>query len=69
MYTDRVMSIFCFHKFWGTIVVFIVFIILYIQVNFVFRVIGSLQNSEAFSKAYNCPVGSFMNPEKKCRIW
>ncbi|XP_057304506.1 endothelin-converting enzyme homolog [Hydractinia symbiolongicarpus] len=34
-----------------------------------FRVIGTLQNSEDFSKAYKCPVASPMNPVKKCRIW
>ncbi|XP_017772968.1 PREDICTED: neprilysin-11 [Nicrophorus vespilloides] len=35
-----------------------------------FRVLGTLQNSEDFSKAFNCPVGSNMNPERsRCRIW
>ncbi|XP_076819952.1 phosphate-regulating neutral endopeptidase PHEX-like [Clavelina lepadiformis] len=34
-----------------------------------FRVIGSLQNFDKFSKAFDCPVGSFMNPRHKCVIW
>ncbi|XP_039303855.1 endothelin-converting enzyme 1 [Solenopsis invicta] len=33
------------------------------------RVIGSVSNSQDFAKAYNCPVGSAMNPERKCNIW
>ncbi|CAG5129624.1 unnamed protein product [Candidula unifasciata] len=34
-----------------------------------FRLIGPLQNSEDFAKAYNCPRGSYMNPDKKCSMW
>uniref|UniRef100_A0A1I8P1P7 Peptidase M13 C-terminal domain-containing protein n=1 Tax=Stomoxys calcitrans TaxID=35570 RepID=A0A1I8P1P7_STOCA len=33
------------------------------------RVIGPLSNFEAFSKAYQCPLGSGMNPQKKCKIY
>ena len=33
------------------------------------RVIGPLQNSPEFSSVFQCPLGSFMNPSKKCRFW
>ncbi|CAL8339969.1 unnamed protein product [Merluccius merluccius] len=34
-----------------------------------YRVLGSLQNFEAFSEAFQCEKGSHMNPEMKCRVW
>lgn len=33
------------------------------------RLHGVLKNSNEFSKAWKCPVGSNMNPAKKCRLW
>ena len=33
-----------------------------------FRVNGPLSNSVEFSKDFNCPVGSRMNPVNKCRF-
>ncbi|XP_035190421.1 neprilysin [Oxyura jamaicensis] len=34
-----------------------------------FRVIGSLQNSPEFSKAFSCTTKNYMDPAKKCRVW
>ena len=34
-----------------------------------FRVNGPLSNSAEFSKDFNCPVGSRMNPVNKCGLW
>lgn len=34
-----------------------------------FRVIGSLQNFEKFSEAYQCKASDAMNPASKCHVW
>ncbi|XP_066526827.1 membrane metallo-endopeptidase-like 1 isoform X2 [Hoplias malabaricus] len=34
-----------------------------------YRVLGSLQNFNAFSEAFHCKPGSPMNPPVKCRVW
>jgi neprilysin len=34
-----------------------------------FRVLGPLHNMVEFSKSFNCPLGSNMNPAKKCAVW
>ncbi|XP_023343178.1 neprilysin-2 isoform X2 [Eurytemora carolleeae] len=34
-----------------------------------FRVLGPFSNQKEFSKDWNCPLGSAMNPEKKCSVW
>jgi len=33
------------------------------------RVLGPLSNSWDFARAYNCPLGSHMNPRNKCSVW
>lgn len=35
----------------------------------VFRVIGVLSNLYEFSRAYNCPPGSLLNPPQRCAVW
>lgn len=34
-----------------------------------FRIIGTLQNSPEFSEAYHCQRNTYMNPNRKCRVW
>eukprot|EP00742_Colponemidia_sp_Colp-10_P002369 GILJ01002525.1.p1 GENE.GILJ01002525.1~~GILJ01002525.1.p1 ORF type:complete len:717 (+),score=121.95 GILJ01002525.1:68-2218(+) len=34
-----------------------------------YRVNGPLSNFDAFASAFKCPVGSNMNPSKKCSVW
>ena len=33
------------------------------------RVVLPLANFAEFAKAYNCPIGSNMNPKDKCIVW
>lgn len=34
-----------------------------------YRANGVLQNSPTFAEVFQCPVGSPMNPAKKCQLW
>lgn len=34
-----------------------------------YRVIGTLQNLDAFSEAFKCKANSYMNPPHKCSVW
>ncbi len=34
-----------------------------------YRINVPLSNFEPFSAAFQCPLGSKMNPKKKCRLW
>ncbi|XP_077106552.1 membrane metallo-endopeptidase-like 1 isoform X1 [Ranitomeya variabilis] len=36
---------------------------------FKYRVMGSLQNFEAFSEEFNCKKGTTMHPVERCRVW
>ncbi|XP_026317208.1 endothelin-converting enzyme homolog isoform X2 [Hyposmocoma kahamanoa] len=34
-----------------------------------YRVIGPISNLKEFSKEFKCPLGSKMNPDRKCEVW
>ncbi|KAK0074237.1 hypothetical protein PV326_012608, partial [Microctonus aethiopoides] len=33
-----------------------------------YRILGTFSNIPEFSDDFNCPLGSLMNPEKKCKV-
>lgn len=33
------------------------------------RVLGTLQNFPQFAETFKCKNGSYMSPEKRCRVW
>uniref|UniRef100_A0A674NBZ2 Neprilysin n=1 Tax=Takifugu rubripes TaxID=31033 RepID=A0A674NBZ2_TAKRU len=35
----------------------------------IFRVLGTLQNFPQFAETFKCKNGSYMSPEKRCRVW
>ncbi|PSN50274.1 hypothetical protein C0J52_02849 [Blattella germanica] len=34
-----------------------------------FRLLGTVTNSEEFSRIWGCPLGTKMNPRRKCKLW
>jgi len=34
-----------------------------------YRVLGVLSNFQPFARAFQCPVGTAMNPKKQCQLW
>lgn len=34
-----------------------------------YRVNGPLRNFAGFAQAFGCPLGSYMNPKRKCDVW
>ncbi|XP_055904058.1 neprilysin-4-like [Eupeodes corollae] len=34
-----------------------------------YRILGALMNFDKFSEAFECPIGSRLNPSEKCRLW
>jgi predicted metalloendopeptidase len=34
-----------------------------------FRIIGTIQNSDEFTKAFSCKSKTPMNPINKCQLW
>ena len=34
-----------------------------------YRILGPLSNNKDFARDFLCPLGSRMNPEKRCKVW